>query len=35
LQGTADGVDNDGSLRLQTTGGLQSIRAGEVSVRRS
>jgi BirA family biotin operon repressor/biotin-[acetyl-CoA-carboxylase] ligase len=35
LQGTADGVDNDGSLRLQTADGLQSIRAGEVSVRRS
>ncbi len=33
LQGTADGVDNDGSLRLKTAGGLQCIRAGEVSVR--
>lgn len=35
LQGFADGVDNDGSLRLRTAGGMELIRAGEVSVRRS
>lgn len=35
LQGTADGVDNDGSLRLKTAGGVEYIRAGEVSVRQS
>lgn len=34
LQGVADGVDNDGSLRLKTAGGTEFIRAGEVSVRR-
>jgi BirA family transcriptional regulator, biotin operon repressor / biotin---[acetyl-CoA-carboxylase] ligase len=33
LQGTADGVDNDGSLKLKTAAGLTNIRAGEVSVR--
>lgn len=33
LQGVADGVDNDGSLRLQTAGGLEFVRSGEVSVR--
>jgi BirA family biotin operon repressor/biotin-[acetyl-CoA-carboxylase] ligase len=33
LQGIADGVDNDGSLRLKTSAGVEHIRAGEVSVR--
>jgi BirA family transcriptional regulator, biotin operon repressor / biotin---[acetyl-CoA-carboxylase] ligase len=34
LQGVADGVDNDGSLRLQTGAEVELIRSGEVSVRR-
>jgi BirA family biotin operon repressor/biotin-[acetyl-CoA-carboxylase] ligase len=33
LQGIADGVDNDGSLRLKTAAGVEKIRAGEISVR--
>lgn len=34
LQGVADGVDNDGSLRLRTAGEVKLIRSGELSVRR-
>jgi BirA family biotin operon repressor/biotin-[acetyl-CoA-carboxylase] ligase len=35
LQGVADGVDNDGSLRLRTEGGVELIRSGEVTIRRN
>lgn len=35
LQGVADGVDNDGSLRLKTAGTTELIRSGEVSIRQT
>jgi BirA family transcriptional regulator, biotin operon repressor / biotin---[acetyl-CoA-carboxylase] ligase len=33
LQGTADGIDPDGALRLRTDQGLQRLHSGEISVR--